>query len=209
MISPARSRIQMAVWPILAVGALSAALAACGGSSSKASTAPTTAPATASPTTVSPAAGGGSPASYTVSAAKVGAFGTVLVNGEGRTLYLLTSEKGGTFTCTAANGCTAYWPPVQLPSGVTGAIAGSGVQSSLLGTAKDAAGDVYVTYGGYPLYSFTGDSAAGAAHGEGVKSFGGSWWVVSPAGMAVTASSASTGSSPTTAKSGSGSGYGY
>ena len=36
----------------------------------------------------------------TVKAAMVPGVGTVLVNGDGRTLYLLTSEKGGKLTCT-------------------------------------------------------------------------------------------------------------
>jgi predicted lipoprotein with Yx(FWY)xxD motif len=30
------------------------------------------------------------------------------------------------------------------------------------------------------LYTFSGDTAAGQAHGEGIQSFGGTWHVVTP-----------------------------
>ncbi len=46
-------------------------------------------------------------------------MGTVLVNGQGQTLYMLTSEKGGKITCTAANGCIQAWPETLLTSGAT------------------------------------------------------------------------------------------
>jgi predicted lipoprotein with Yx(FWY)xxD motif len=41
-----------------------------------------------------------------------------------------------------------------------------------------------VTYNGLPLYYYVQDSAAGDANGQGV---GGAWYVVNPAGEAVTA----------------------
>ncbi len=112
-------------------------------------------------------------AAYTISATNVPGVGTVLVNGEGRTLYLLTSEKGGKVTCTDASGCTKYWPDTELPAGVSKPIAGSGIQASMLGTTKDASGSLFVTYASYPLYEFAGDQGAGTAKGEGIKSFGG------------------------------------
>ena len=89
----------------------------------------------------------------TVSTKNVSGVGTVLVNGKGQTLYLLTSEKGGKITCTASNGCTQVWPETTLPSGTTAAKAGTGVKSSLLGTVKGAGGAMEVTYNGWPLYT--------------------------------------------------------
>jgi predicted lipoprotein with Yx(FWY)xxD motif len=173
-------------------------LAACG--SSKSTTAPAT---TVAPAASATTAGSGG-AAVTISAASVPGVGTVLVNSAGHTLYLLTSEKGGKITCTAASGCSAYWPAVELPAGTTTTTAGGGVQASLLGTVKGTDGSEHVTYAGYPLYTFAGDSAAGADKGQGVQSFGGTWWAISPSGMAVT----TTGSSPTTPTTSSG-GYGY
>ena len=140
----------------LVLGA-AATVAACGSSSSPGTTAgsPSGTPA------------GTSSAAVTVSAKSVPGVGTVLVNGQGQTLYMLTSEKGGKLTCTDASGCTKVWPDTELPKGMTAAKAGSGVQSSLLGTVKSASGSLYVTYNHWPLYTYAGDSGPGQAKGEG------------------------------------------
>jgi hypothetical protein len=98
---------------------------------------------------------------------------------------MLTSEKGGKIACTAANGCTAVWPETNTASGTT-AKAGTGVQASLLGTVTGASGTPEVTYNHWPLYTFSGDSAAGVAHGQALTSFGGTWYVLDAAGNPVT-----------------------
>jgi predicted lipoprotein with Yx(FWY)xxD motif len=152
------------------------ALSACG-SSSATKTADTTAGS-------GPAGSGSPPAGVTISAADVPGIGSVLVNGDGRTLYLLSSEAGGKLTCTDDNGCTKVWPDTELPAGVTQATAGSGVQASLLGTVKGAGGNLYVTYGGYPVYQFSGDKGPGTVNGQGITSFGGTWSAMTPAGTA-------------------------
>ena len=112
--------------------------------------------------------------------------GTVLVNGQGQTLYLLTSEQGGKITCTKASGCTKFWPETLLASGVTAAKAGSGVQASMLGTVTDASGNLEVTYNHWPLYTFVKDSGPGMAHGQGLMGFGGTWYVLNASGNPVT-----------------------
>jgi predicted lipoprotein with Yx(FWY)xxD motif len=173
----------------LALGA-AATVAACGSSSSSGA---------AAGSSSSAPAGASSAAAVTISAKDVPGVGTVLVNGQGQTLYLLTSEKGGKITCTAANGCTQVWLETVLVSGTT-ATAGSGVQSSLLGTVKDASGKLEVTYNHWPLYTFSGDSGPGAAKGEGVSTFGGTWYVLNSSGNPVTSSQSS---------SSTGGGYGY
>jgi predicted lipoprotein with Yx(FWY)xxD motif len=99
---------------------------------------------------------------------------------------MLTSEKGGKITCTDDNGCTKVWPDTELPKGATSAAAGSGIQTSLLGTVKNSAGDLYVTYHGWPLYTYTGDSGPGQANGEGITAFGGTWYALSTSGNPVT-----------------------
>jgi predicted lipoprotein with Yx(FWY)xxD motif len=196
-------------WPLVLVAGASLLGSACGSSSSKASTSSSTAGPTAPSTSASSAStastpAAGSDATVTISAAPVPGLGTVLVNGNGRTLYLLSSEKGGKVTCTAANTCTTYWPPASLPAGMSKGIPGSGVQASLLGTATSPTGTRVVTYGGWPLYTFAGDSAAGAATGQGKVSFGGTWWVVSPTGAPITkpATSSPASSTPTTSSYG-------
>ena len=170
----------------LALGA-AATVAACGSSSSSGA---------AAGSSSSASAGASSAAAVTISAKSVPGVGTVLVNGQGQTLYLLTSEKGGKITCTATNGCTQAWPETVLASGTTAATVGSGVQASLLGTVKDASGNLEVTYNHWPLYTFSGDSGPGVAKGEGISNFGGTWYVLNSSGNPVTSgqsSSSSTG----------------
>jgi predicted lipoprotein with Yx(FWY)xxD motif len=160
-------------------------LAACGSSSKKVGA--------ASPSTSAPAA-----ASVTIAATNVPGVGTVLVNAsDGKTLYLLTSEKGGKLTCTDANGCTKVWPDTELPAGVTQATAGKGVQASMLGTVKNTAGNLYVTYGGWPLYEYSGDPGPGMANGQAIVSFGGTWWALNAAGQPVTTAAGGSSTSTT------------
>jgi predicted lipoprotein with Yx(FWY)xxD motif len=122
---------------------------------------------------------------------------------------MLTSEKGGKITCTASSGCLHLWPETDLPSGTTTANAGSGVQSSLLGTVKGAAGKMEVTYNGWPLYTYIGDSSAGSATGQGITSFGGTWYVLNTAGSPVTTKAGSGGSGGGSSPSSGSGGGGY
>jgi predicted lipoprotein with Yx(FWY)xxD motif len=62
---------------------------------------------------------------------------------------------------------------------------GAGAKASLVGTTKRADGRIQLTYRGHPLYTFANDSKPGQTSGEGVNAFGGSWYVVSPAGSTV------------------------
>ena len=184
---PRRAPAVQLLYGSLAIGAVAAA-AACGStSSSTAASSGKSQPAGTSPPASS------SPA-VTVSAKSVAGVGTVLVNSKGQTLYMLTSEKGGKITCTDDNGCTKVWPDTELPKGATSAAAGSGIQTSLLGTVKNSAGDLYVTYHGWPLYTYTGDNGPGHAKGEGITAFGGTWYALSTSGNPVTSSHSQPGS---------------
>lgn len=194
--SPRRSR-----WPVavaLAVGA-QVALAACGssGNKSQSSSASTTASsANSSPTTAAP--------STMFSTASVPGLGTVLVDGNGRTVYLLTSGDHTNVNCDDASGCTKVWPDLPLPDGVSGAKAGTGVQASMLGTKKLSDGETYPTYNGWLMYEFTGDSGPGQGKGQGIKSFGGTWYAITATGDPVSAGSTASSSAPATTSSGSG-----
>ncbi len=143
--------------------------------------------AAASPLTGHPHAAHLARATYTVKVAAVPGLGRVLVNGQGRTLYILSSESGGKVTCTAANGCVKFWPHTKLPRGVKHGVAGSGARASLLGTTKGSDGSLYLTYGRshWPLYTFAGDTGPGEAKGEGITSFGGTWYAITRSGTPV------------------------
>ncbi|MEA2566919.1 MAG: hypothetical protein QOD49_2096 [Actinomycetota bacterium] len=192
---------------LLSAGALGAAAVLAFAACSKSTTAGTgsTSSPSSSATSSSPTANADADAAITVATASIPGVGTVLVNGSGQTLYLLSSEQGGKLTCTDANGCTKVWPDTELPSGKTAGIAGAGVQASLLSTVKTADGKLYLTYNTFPLYTFTGDTKTGTAAGQGITSFGGTWSAITPAGAAATTSSASSSPSAKTSSSG----YGY
>ena len=64
-------------------------------------------------------------------------------------------------------------------------VAGEGVDTTLLGTITRDDGTIQVTYNGWPLYLFAGDSAAGDTNGQGIDEFGGLWFLVSPTGEAI------------------------
>lgn len=109
-------------------------------------------------------------------------LGRVLVNAQGRTLYVWAHDKGSSSTCYGM--CAQYWPPV-LTSGKPRALAGA--RSALLGTTRRHDGRMQVTYHGHPLYTFVMDKKAGDTKGEGLTGFGGRWDPVSASGVAVKA----------------------
>ncbi len=84
-------------------------------------------------------------------------------------------EPNQTGTCTGA--CAAAWPPLTT-SGT--AMAGGQASSAHLGTITRSGGVKQVTYGGHPLYYFVRDTGSSVALGQGVKAFGGSWYVLAP-----------------------------
>jgi len=121
---------------------------------------------------------------YEVRTGTVKGLGTVLVDGQGMTLYLLVPDKqSGTSTCYGK--CAQGWPPLILPVGVATPVAGPDAQSSLLGTTRRTDGTTEVTYNKWPLYLWVGDSEPGQATGQGLNNLGGLWYVLSPDGREI------------------------
>jgi predicted lipoprotein with Yx(FWY)xxD motif len=145
------------------------AVAACGGGGGGAGASPTAPPTTPN----------GAPA--TIGVASTG-LGQILVNSQGRTLYLFQKDTGTTSTCTGA--CATSWPPLRA----TGQPAvGRGANAALLGTTPRSDGGPEVTYNGHPVYTFFQDQKPGDTNGEGVNAFGAGWFALSPTGNQVTA----------------------
>jgi predicted lipoprotein with Yx(FWY)xxD motif len=136
----------------------------------------------------------------TVGAASAGNLGTILVDSQGRTLYLFEKDSGTKSACSGA--CATNWPPLRDSGKPT---AGTGLNASLLGTTPRSDGNPQVTYNGHPLYTFVMDQNPGDAKGQGVSAFGGSWFTLNSAGSQITAAQATT----TTSGSSGGGGYGY
>lgn len=165
---------------LLASSAVLAALliAGCGGGSSTTTTTSGSAAKEESGTSVSnKSSESGAGGSGTIQTAEISGLGNVLVNSEGMTLYLFTVDKGTTSACYEA--CESAWPPVIAKGKPT---AGEGAMSADLGTTKRKNGTMQVTYKGHPLYTFSGDTAAGESNGQ---EFEGTWFVLNEAGEKV------------------------
>lgn len=149
--------------------------AACGSSSTKVASSPSTTAAT--------------PVAATLIVAAVSGVGQVVVDAKGKTVYVLTADGKTGLPCDDSTGCTKAWPDIKLPAGQSAPTAGAGVDASLLGTNK-VGSESYVTYKGWLLYDFIKDTAAGTANGEGIKSFGGTWYALDAHGNLVKPGSA-------------------
>ena len=103
-------------------------------------------------------------------------LGTILVDGDGLTLYMFAPDAQGPSQCE--DDCLAAWPSLTGP-----ATAGEGVDEALLGTAaRPDDGTEQVTYNGWPLYYFAQDSAPGDVNGQGSNDV---WFVVDPTGTPI------------------------
>jgi predicted lipoprotein with Yx(FWY)xxD motif len=157
---------------VVSLTALSVAACGSGGSGASASTTP--------PKTTS-----GRPATVGVANSSLG---TILVDSQGRTLYLFKKDSGTKSACFGA--CASAWPPLRAngkpPVGI-------GANASMVGTAKRSDGKPQVTYNGHPLYHFQGDKKAGDTNGQGLTAFGGSWFALSQAGSQVSSQPSSSG----------------
>jgi predicted lipoprotein with Yx(FWY)xxD motif len=111
----------------------------------------------------------------------------VLVTSSGMPIYLLTGDTKSHPKCTGSQ-CLSAWPAVTskskkptLGKGVTGKVAiwhHNGINQ--------------LTLNGHPLYTYAADSA-GSASGQGLKSFGGTWWLMTASGSAMASNSSSGG----------------
>jgi predicted lipoprotein with Yx(FWY)xxD motif len=119
-------------------------------------------------------------------------LGSVVVDDRGLAVYTLSSDKTGSSSCTGS--CASVWPPVTVAAG-TKPGAGQGVTGTLA-VIKRADGTEQVTIAGHPLYRYTGDTATGQVNGQGIKSFGGTWYAVTATGTPASSGSAPS-SSPT------------
>jgi predicted lipoprotein with Yx(FWY)xxD motif len=170
--SPAFRHGGRRVGALLPVAALILAAAGCGGGSS------------------GPASAAVPSATGELLSAQATSLGTILVGGNGRTVYEFANDKNGASTCTGA--CTANWPFVPAPASLPASLPGV---TGRLGTTTRSDGARQLTVGAHPLYNFVGDSAPGQTNGQGIVLNGGLWTAASPAGAAVT-TPASSGAAP-------------
>lgn len=98
-------------------------------------------------------------------------YGTALVDGEGRALYVRTGDVA--LPCDAS--CLAAWPAVTAAEWT----AADGLDSGLVSVVPTADGTFQLAVAGRPLHRFAGDLAPGDTYGQG---FNDAWHLVSPRG---------------------------
>jgi predicted lipoprotein with Yx(FWY)xxD motif len=151
-----------------------------------------TEPATTEPSTTETAAASPEPEATNTGAAEIPVtgeptihvsesteFSPILVDDQGLSLYVFTNDTQNGESSNCNDDCAVDWPPF-LTQGSP--VAGDGVDSTLLGTVTREDGSLQVTYNGWPLYYFHGDTTFGDTNGQGME---GVWFLVTPAGEAV------------------------
>jgi predicted lipoprotein with Yx(FWY)xxD motif len=157
---------------------LVAACSSSGGTPSPSAAAPeSVAPASEAPASEAPASE--APASAAAGGAVTvmvadSDLGQILVDGEGRTLYMFKPDEAGTPTCY--DECETSWPPLTVTGDVS---VGEGLDAATFTTVARTDGSMQVKAGNWPLYYFANDAAPGDVNGQDV---GDVWYVVSPAG---------------------------
>jgi predicted lipoprotein with Yx(FWY)xxD motif len=167
--------VKRTIYALCLIGVIATAIAGCGGSGDS--------------TSASGGSGSGSqqvsnaediPPIATVSAVKVGNLGKVLVDSEGRTLYVFHKDKRSLYSAKSSacyGACAETWPPL-LTGGETEAE--KGASPTKLSTLKRKDGSLQVTYYGHPLYTYVEDKKPGEGNGNGVTAFGGEWYALGP-----------------------------
>jgi predicted lipoprotein with Yx(FWY)xxD motif len=117
---------------------------------------------------------GASAATDTLVSVKPANFPTVLASSSSRTLYVLSAEKTGTLHCKAS--CLTTWLPLLVHKSVTHVTVASTVKGKIAFVTRSSTMK-QVTDNGFPLYTYSGDSAAAQSHGEALVADGGTWYM--------------------------------
>ena len=102
-------------------------------------------------------------------------LGTVLVDQDGRTLYIFTVDEDGVSACY--DDCETNWPVVAA-----GAVMAEGVDAERGFTTRND-GVEQLMINGRPVYLFAGDAGPGDVNGQGV---GDVWWAIGVDGEPIT-----------------------
>jgi predicted lipoprotein with Yx(FWY)xxD motif len=99
----------------------------------------------------------------------------ILASAKHHAFYLLSNESGAKIHCRTH--CLSIWPPLLVKTSVTSVSVGVGVGGKI-GFVKRSSTMKQVTFNGYPIYFFTGDSGPNQVNGQGIVSDGGTWYLV-------------------------------
>jgi len=109
-------------------------------------------------------------------------YGPILVSGDGLPLYIYNqdTQNGDSSACTDET-CTTNWSPLTTEGTAS---AGPGAIQSLLGTITREDGTTQVTYNGWPLYTYSGDTSSDTTNGQGAEP---GWTLVASSGKPIPA----------------------
>ncbi|MFE5581568.1 hypothetical protein [Kitasatospora sp. NPDC056531] len=131
-----------------------------------------------------------------LTAGSAGGLSPIVHDGAGFTLYRFDKDTTKPSKSNCNDACATTWPPILVQPGSR--IFVDGVPTSEIGIVDRADGTRQVTIGGWPVYRFSKDTAAGQTNGEGV---GGTWFAVSPHGGKVLRPTEGTGATSSAAPS--------
>ena len=157
---------------------LTLVLAACSSSGGGATAAPSAAPASEAPVSEAPSESAAAE-SPSESAAAGGptvnlgdtSLGSVLVDGDGKTLYIFTPDAASAGKSVCNGDCAAAWPPLL----------GDAAPGDFTTITRDD-GATQIAFHGMPLYYFAADAAAGDVKGQGLND---KWYVVDADGTPI------------------------
>lgn len=128
---------------------------------------------TAAPATTPDSTEGDQPQEgMSVKVAKDKNVGEYLVDGDGRALYLFTTDQGTKTSCF--DKCITAWPPIASENPT----AGNGIDPTKLATSPDGIARNQLTYNGHLLYYFVTDLKPGQTEGALIPS----WYLLNPQG---------------------------
>ncbi|WP_236796878.1 hypothetical protein [Amycolatopsis sp. GM8] len=111
-----------------------------------------------------------------LNAAGAAGLGAVVTDAQGRTLYRFDGDTAAPPVSHCTGQCALTWPPVLT---TTASVTLQGIDQHLVGTTTRDDGSQQVTLGGWPLYRYSRDTAAGQTTGQGA---GGLWFAAAPGG---------------------------
>lgn len=117
----------------------------------------------------------------TLTTANKAPFGTYLVDGAGRAVYVLDGTRGSSARMACGYDCARVWPPVMAGGPPR---AGAGLDPRRIGTAPRGSG-MQLTYHGWPLFYYVRDRGPGETTGQNVHDQWGGWYLLSPNGESI------------------------
>jgi predicted lipoprotein with Yx(FWY)xxD motif len=101
-------------------------------------------------------------------------LGNILVDITAMTVYTFSKDSPNSTTSACTGACLQSWPPLTVTQGTQVTLA-QGAQGTVGTITRADTNDQQVTFNGWPVYRFKGDTKPGDTNGEGIAN---SWTVI-------------------------------